>query len=368
MGTKRSPEEIAAKKAEAAARKAEAIKQSVDKQKTMGVRRENHERLQAERYQGVETLSSKMSPRSIYRAMGYGSDAEEHSNKDQMEIPGFKHPGRVENPTRWEDMHPQQQERIKRRAAEFGVTPESAHRSFGAQVDQSFMHEPRHESFYSSRGYDEEGTMRPAERIMTSAKENRVAPHVQAVTNAITSPKQHFSRTPKSGSFAGQKIYPNDMQATAAIDAAKAGTPEEARSVPGVGGFHGSVRKAAHVAEKAMQGVPVGEAWKPGDKTGPYHNAWVDPHGPDQFLVSDIHTGGGGFAPHLTIPEREKYLSIPGIHAFNDHVARNVMDERGLTSLPGTQSSQWSEERRRRNLEKERSATRNENPHQGAFF
>jgi hypothetical protein len=98
-----------------------------------------------------------------------------------------------------------------------------------------------------------------------------------------------------------------------------------------------------------MSGVRVKDAWKPtdADKVKPYHNAWTDPHSPEgNFLVSDTHTGAGGLAPHLAnTPNEQKYLAAKGIHAFHDHIARQVINQRGLTSVNRNQSAQWSQEK-----------------------
>jgi hypothetical protein len=111
---------------------------------------------------------------------------------------------------------------------------------------------------------------------------------------------------------------------------------------------------AVDVTHQVLNGKQLSDAWKPtaGEKVSAYHNSWVDPHGSSQFWVSDTHSGGGAFAPHLEDKKgsgsQQAYMGIKGIHAFHDHVARNVMQERGLNSLTNMQSAQWSEEKRRR--------------------
>lgn len=328
---------------------------------------------------GGETLAD------AYQRHGFSDDAIHPHG--QQELPGMEHPDVVPQ-RRWEEMHPSEQKKVTDAAARFGVTRDSAKQAFGAQVDQAHYRaaqhgaEPHSMRFYSDNHPETSGVHTPKSRLVQSAKENNVSLSTQVVANAITSPKSTFERTAKTGNFAGQRIYPNDMNATAAIKVAQAGLPHtEARAVPGVGGLHGNSQRAAYAVGQKLRGVPNSELKNPsgspvfGPKTGPYHNSWVDPHGSSQFLTSDIHTGGGGFAPHLPVgaegarggpnsgQSREDYLSIPGIHQFHDHIAREVMKERGLQSLTGLQAAQWGEERINRGLESEQSAFRQQREH-----
>lgn len=316
-----------------------------------GARQQKHEANHPDRYQGAESLPGFTTHADTYRTMNMGvHDEPGQTSRGQQNLPGLDHPAVVNAPQRWEELKPQQQARITRAAARFGVTHESAVKSLGAQVDQAAIRESglgtKHRSFYAAEGHQPSGEMTPRTRLVTSAKENGVPFEQQAVANAITSPKNKFAQIPKSGRFAGQRTYPNDMQASAAIQHLKSGQPPEtARADTGQGGMHGNSRKAATAVQKMQGGASAAEAWHAGPKTGPYHNSWADPHGPSQFWVSDIHSGGGGIAPHLSVPERESYLNIGGIHSFNDHVARTVAAQRGIQSLSGMQSMQWNEER-----------------------
>lgn len=355
---RRSPEEIAASKRSASAKRGVATRVHNVKVRDSTERRDKFVANNPERFQGTEVLPGHTTPKHDFRAMNIGVQVEHDQNvPGQQTLPGFeKHPAEVGTPKRWEEMSPREQGHTLRRAAEYGVTPEYLHKSLGAQVDQAAMREQgmgtgKHQSFYAARGTDAHGVMTPRERLVTSAKENNVPFEHQAIANSITSPKQKFVATPKSGPNKGKTVYPNDNMATEAIKQERAGKPiEEIRNPPGMPGFHGNTRKAAEAVRKMRGGATAAEAWQAGPKTGPYHNSWVDPHGPNQYWVSDIHSGGA-LASHLTQPEREEYLNVQGIHALHDHVARKVADERGIGSLTGMQSMQWSEERRQRGLE-----------------
>lgn len=310
-----------------------------------------------ERFQGIEQHRfGNESPADTYKRMDIGvAHHPLETSLGQQHLPGMEHPGTVGTPPRWHELEPQQQHRVLKAAAKFGVTPDSAHRALAASVDHGAMAEGRHRSFYSEEGTHPNGDLTPRQRLKDSAADNGVPFHVQAAANAITSPKQQFSRMAKSGPFDGQRIYPNDMHASAAIKHVQAGgDPETAKAAPGVGGMNGPSVRAAKVVKEVQGGKTVAEAWKAGDKTGPYHNSWVEPHGPSQYWVSDIHSGGGAIAPHLSVTEREKYLTIKGIHSFHDHVAHNVAQERGIQSLTGMQSMQWNAERSRRGKENAR--------------
>ncbi len=348
---------MATKKAEAEAKRAAKVQGQDERIHHATLRREQFEQENPERFKQVTDLpGGSVGAAHAYKVMGLGV-AEEHGSTSfgQMNFEGMDHPATVKTPTKWEDLHPHQQERIKRSLAELGVTHESATRALGASLDQGMMYEQRHtasgrhHSFYAAEGVDDEGVMQPRTRLRESAKANNVPFEQQAIANAITSPQAKFKQQAKTGPNKGKLLYPNDMNATAAITAAKEGRPETARAVPGVGGIHQNSVSAAKAVVKMRGGASAAESWSPGEKTGPYHNSWMDPHGPSQFWVSDIHSGGA-VAPHLSIPEREKMLGITGIHAFNDHVARQVLASRGIQSMTGGQSAQWNQERRDRGL------------------
>lgn len=286
-------------------------------------------------------------------------------------------------PVRWEQMHPLEQAKTLRLARRYGVTPESMHHSFGAQLDQAHLRGQEHgQTPFASHFYagddpsrlSTEDARQPRDVILRSARNNDVDFSTQAVANGITSPKSKFSMTARA---TGRTVYPNDEAASFAIRHVQGGgAPENADPTgQGIIALHGNVRRAAHAVQQRTEGRSLEELRNPGGtspfgpKTGPYTNSWLDPHGSSQFFVSDVHSGGGGMAPHIphenaydrdeegkiaktasgrnkksAASPREQYLQIPGIHALHDYVARGVIRERGLQSVSGAQAAQWGEE------------------------
>lgn len=360
MAQRRSPEELAAAARSASAKQGAKTRTHNRKVEAGNTQRDKFMAENPQRFQTITDMpGSTGSVAHDYRAMGIGVQREPGQQmQGQLALPGMEHhPAGVATPSRWEELSERQRANTLHKAAEFGVTPEYLHRSLGAQVDQAALRESkmgtgRHKSFYGAEGHDANGDMLPRTRLKTSAAENGVPFHVQAVANSITSPKQKFVERPKTGPRAGETVYRNDEVATAAIKQEQEGKAiEDVRTPPGMPGFHGNTRRAADVVRKMKNGTPAREAWNPGPKTGPYHNSWVDPHGPSQYWTSDIHSGAA-LAAHLPLETREQdYMNIPNIHALHDHVASNVQRERRIPTLSGMQSMQWSEERRQRGLE-----------------
>jgi hypothetical protein len=327
----------------------------------------------------------------LYRVMGYQDHSPNYPG--QMELEGPKgsdvwHGQHTMNPVnhmmpvnrRWEDFSPKEQARVLRSAAKFGVSPKSAHRALAAHVDQAYATEGgSHDSFYApSQEFTRNGSRTPRNELKNSAKENGVPFHVQAAANAITSPQNTFVAADKN---TGKAHYPNNEAASHAIQWAKSGktrdeyeyhpdyyvppeekvkgpnggkpkkAPDDTRKYP-VQGYPRNHALAIDVTKELMNGKPLSEAWKPsrGEKVSAYHNSLVDPHGSSQFWVSDTHSGGAAFAPHL--PDKSgpggqaAYMGINGIHALHDYIARNVAAERGLRSLSNMQSAQWSQNKR----------------------
>ncbi len=316
----------------------------------------------------------KMSPGLVYRAMGWTGGAETAANHP-MQGSLFEDSRLMDNPSRWEDMSEKQRKGVTDHAARHGVTYESAYRSISTQLDRAHVREGgQHASFYSEEGQSQSGAMLPRTRLRTSAAQNNVDFHVQAAANAITSPQMRFVQTNKN---TGAVNYPNDETATAAINWGKEGLSGEAYvkhpnyyvppedKVPGPKGklvkrkddprkypnqgYPENFGRAADVTSAARAGAKVKDVWKPtdADKVKPYYNAWVAPHEPEgNFLVSDTHTGAAGFAPHLAnTPAETDYLGKKGVHSWHDHIFRQVLHDRGLTSVSRNQSAQWGQEK-----------------------
>jgi hypothetical protein len=389
MARQKTPEQIA-KVRSAAAQKGAKTRLDNRKIADASTVQQKHVANNPERYQGFEGLgggADKMSARSVYRAMGWKDNSPQlHGQQELSSHDGSAvfqghssiapHNDMMPVNRRWEDYSPKEQARVVKAASRYGVTPETAHRSLSAQVDQAYHNEGgHHDSFYSpEHEHTDDGALTPRFRLKESAKQNKVSFGLQAAANAITSPNNTFVGRRRTG----ETWYPNDEAASHAIKWAQEGKSGDeykyhpdyhvpnSDKVPGkngklvkaegetrkypVQGYPENHGKAVEVAKKVINGSPLRDAWKPTDaeKVTAYHNSWVDPHGSSQFWVSDTHSGGAAFAPHLSKPEQQKYMGIQGIHAMHDHIARKVMVDRGLNHLTNMQSAQWSQEKRTR--------------------
>lgn len=357
---------------------------------------------------GMTNREAGVSPRLAYRLAGYHEDEVQSPHPHgQMELPGMTSvktaresgllgkentpahqsrtlPDLAPTPPRWEDMPKEAQEGVLRKAAQFGVSMDSLHHSFSAQLDQGHARAAAHgmtpyaSHFYSGDDPSRPSTpedMQPRDVLKGSAKTNDVDFSTQVLANAITSPKAKFRATVR-----GTTTYPNNEAANVAIQGIQAGqTPKQVKKPPGLVVMQGNITRAAHAVSQRELGASMEDIRNPGGKqgpggppfgakTGPYANSFMDPHGSSQFFVSDVHSGGAGMAPHIPHEapfkrdeagdfqrtasgkpkrdqsEREKYLGIKGIHSLHDYVARNVLHERGLSSLSGAQATQWGEE------------------------
>lgn len=326
----------------------------------MTKRRAQFEAQNPERFTSAQEIipgARNLSNHQLSRAMGWNAEGGSTPANNPRQGVLFEDPRMLTSAPRWEDMKPNQQARVLKAASDYGVTPETMKRSFTPQLQRGLIRDPEHASFYSERGQTEEGHDLPRERLVKSSEETGTPFHVNAAANAITSPQMPFIQVSKKGN---KVSYPNDETAKAAIHYAKAGMTGDEYKESFKGnyphqGYPSNMARAIDVTRKVMSGTPLREAWKPGgrpgagagDKVRAYHNSWVDPQSPEgNFLVSDTHTGVGGMAPHLAgTKEESAYLSIAGIHALHDKVARDVMSEHGLGSVSRTQSLQWNQEK-----------------------
>lgn len=306
--------------------------------------------------------NTKMSPRQTYRAMNYGSSSEETSRQDHPTLPGVAEQvdAQYKKPVR-SKLSPEQNAKIEKQAAMFGVTRESARLAAAAHIDQSFRRDPQHASFYTAEGQDSAGVDHPRERVLRSAKEAGVPAPVHAMANAITSPRVKFAEKKRNPETGEKDIvqYTNDDNAKQASIAGRQGgsAVDTVTNLPGRAGFTNRTRAAARAVDAVVnQGKTINEAWPTSSpKTGPFHNSWVDPNGPDQRWTADTHSGAPLVAPHLRGDEEKiAFMSIPGVHQWIHERATEAMADRGLSSVSGTQSAHWNLQRE----ESERSGNR----------
>lgn len=256
---------------------------------------------------------------------------------------------------RWHHLSNQEKLDVEAHAARFGVTRESAKMAFAANLDQAYHNsggQPHARDFY----VDQSPHM-PAGHIVQAAKDTGRSVSSIATAAAITSPQTEWGPTPEGH-------YPNIRAARHAAahtgPVSKVTQPTVADdSTKKIGTFRGNVRKAATAVRQEESGTlaadlrgaptkanPQGNrifGGKGQQKTTAFRNALVDPEGPESNFVSDVHSGGRGMAPHLSPTEAGEYLKHPGIHQWHDHIAREVMRERGLQSINNMQAAQWGQ-------------------------
>lgn len=313
-----------------------------------------------------ETPRLKMTPNQLYEHYGFKDISDSGPGMHDRQLPGLEDPHARPQPKRWEEHTPQEQSRIQENVKrKTGATLDTMTHDYGSQIDQAYMRarkngtgKPYGGDFYTNV---EEG---PAHVLRQTAKKTGAPLGLVAAVNADTSPQMKFSHTTKEG----KTSYPNAEQAEHAIRHIQSGgKPEEINKEGLTGlaraGFNKNLKKAAHRADAVLnKGAKVGDTTGSsssgfGPKTAAYHNSWL-PSTPD-FTVSDVHTGGGGFLPHLSSfkggdqkksgSERERGISTTGFHAMADYAARNAMKQRGLGKVRQAQAVQWGEERIRRN-------------------
>lgn len=332
-----------------------------------------------EAWEASETGQSRMSspvqsgvhPATLYREQGW-HDNSRHP-EGQMTLPGMgslaegRQAGLVSATgggttlpdtvpvARWHHLSNGEKLGVEAHAARFGVTHDSAKAAFAANLDQAYANsngQPHARDFY----VDQSPHM-PAGHIVAAAKDTATSVSSIATATAITSPQTEWGPT-----AAGH--YPNIRAARHA--AAHTGPPAKVtqptlsdEGTKKVGTFRGNVRKAVVAVRQEESGTvaadlrgaptksnPEGNRifGGPGQqKTTAFRNALVDPEGPQASFVSDVHSGGRGMAPHLSPDEAGAYLKHPGIHQWHDHIAREVMRERGMQSINNTQAAQWGQ-------------------------
>lgn len=383
-----------------------------------------------------------VSPAQIHLALGTHNPG--HGYGDQQ-LPGLENPHAAPEPPRWEDLSPKQQAGVHEKLRQQGTSIPQMTRDFGAQFDQSIWraHQAGHYETYehpivhgptepgghttmgtetrqrpvpfTSHFYGEhpENAPEPLDRPKEMMRESRahlaaqgihVDPMVHTAAIGHVSPNTKFTQGER-----GARSSPNIEAAESVFQQHAEGTPSHlvtqgvnrqgvtnqsrpANSVRAArmlehidaGGSLGTARNAP------SQSSPKGSSqWGP--KTGPFANSFDEQH-PD-FLVADVHTGGGGMLPHQGTTkgirinangtmarvkpfrsdprsdkellaahparvafypgksDREKGIESGGVgasapfHTAADYAARQAVSERGLgTSVRWPQASQWGEE------------------------
>lgn len=348
--------------------------------------RATYEKKNPDRYKTAASLSPNgMSVGQVYSEMGWGDSGVGPKHYDEQ-LPGMADPNAAPRPQKWSEMTDEQRSHTTRALALRGTSLEQMTKDFGAQLDQGYMRahklsatdesgqtEPYAQRFYS--------TGEERQKLDQSARDLGIPQVEHATMNAITSPNTKFKTS--------NGRYPNDEAAVAAHHWAREGHEEELTSAnwrasaperadKGLNARPAMMRKAVHVRKQLDAGVPLAETTGPtgaptfgeqSPKAGPYANSWSDSH--PQFLVSDVHTGGGGMLPHLGYDkpemrdpegniryepsgsgkpirdksEREKAIGeVPNFHSVSDEAARRALTVRGLGSLREGQAVQWGEE------------------------
>ena len=304
-------------------------------------------------------------------------------------------------PTRWEDLGEEEQERTHNALKAHGTSYNRIVNDLGRGLDRAYGRAsemggiPVASNFYEPEGFP---------RLAVARHMEGVPEEHQAAAIALTSPKNKFVHVTNAGNV----NMPNINAAVAAGEIATSGrytTSNQFKNVPGkhlmaVGreisgggvGLYTNVRKAGYALHQGSEGVDLAE-WRgfptkgapagkkgPGDiggnllfgaspKASPFASSFVDEAAP--FHVTDVHMASVAL-PHLsaikgsgqninpsgastgTKTEREVAIErIPHAHAVIDHAMRTAMGERGLEKTRFQQGAAWGEEQIHRTIHPE---------------
>lgn len=340
-----------------------------------------------------------MPVRMVYELLGFNQDDRVGPAHYDVQLPGMSDPNAAPRPPRWDELTPEQQSHTHEALRRHGTSIDTMTKDFGAQVDQAYMRARKMGSDHPFSEYFYEPGSVQSTAIRTSAKNLGIPTPVYAAIHGMTSPNTKFqSRRGADHPQKGETYFPNDESAENVVRQIRSGIPSSQITnkleVTGMGpgsaqAYVSNMRKAGLALEQFFEGKHPSE-WNtssdpekfsgPFDnspKAGPYANTQASDSHPE-YLVSDVHTGGGGMLPHLSAEkpvlkdaqgnvvldasgkpkrdksEREKAIaSIPYFHAASDYAARTAMQQRGLSSVRRTQAAQWGEEQIQRGLEKE---------------
>lgn len=344
-------------------------------------------------------MQGSLSPAATYREMGWHDNSTHHEN--QGTLPGMESLASARahglvSPTgghgvlpdtvpvaRWHHLSNTEKMDVEAHAARFGVTRESAKRAFAANLDQAYANGNLHARDF----YTDPSPHMPAGHIIEAARSTGRSVSSIATGTAITSPQTEWGPT-KEGHFPNIRAARHAAGHQGPVGSVTQPTLSDDTSKK-VGTFRGNVRKAVTAIRQQESGTlaadlrgaptksnPRGNrifGGKTQQKTTAFRNALVDPEGPEASFVSDVHSGGRGMAPHLTPTQAGEYLKHPGVHQWHDHIAREVMRERGLQSINQTQAAQWGQAQVDSNPNlhaagQNRQPARQHNPNQGELF
>lgn len=351
---------------------------------------------------GMRTESGRVERRGIVgqtHAQLYGAFGithEGHGYGDQQ-IPGLENPHAVTTPPRAETLSKEQMANADAGLAARGTSRKKMAQDFGAQMDQGYWRAhvsgnttstgtpvPFSKHFYDE-GHPEDAPPpldRPAEELRRIAHETGMPRALVVGATALTSPNTKFSQGARES-----RHYPNMATAQYVIHQHKEGVPSEememginSRTGRWTQGRPANLRRAGRMLEHVAGGGRMTEARNPpsrsspegsqmwsAPKVGPFANSFA-PDIPD-FLVPDVHTGGGGMFSHLSTDkpdyetssgarafdksEREKAIAgVPHLHSVADAAAREAVAKRtGGTSVRQGQAVQWGEEQLQRGAE-----------------
>lgn len=371
---------------------------------------------------GMPTIGrTALSRAQLYHAMGVTNEG--HGYGDQQ-LPGFENPHSAPEPPRFEELPAAKQAAVHQNLRQHGTSVGQMKEDFGAQLDQAVYRAHlagHHDSAtgeptpFTAHFYGEhpETAPEPLDRPKAMMRESRqhlasqgihVDPSVHTAAIGHVSPNVKFTQGER-----GNRKSPNIEAAEAVFQQHDAGLSSyevgSGKNRQGVTNQSrpANARRAVRMMEHVDSGQPLATArnapsvsnpegssqWGP--KTGPFANSF-DASKPD-FLVSDVHTGGGGMFPHLGTKkgirtdkegnpsrvksfrgdprsdeellqshrprdvfypgksEREKAVERSGsgagapFHSVADYAARQAIAERGLgSSVRRPQAAQWGEE------------------------
>ena len=296
-------------------------------------------------------------------------------------------------PTRWEDLHPDEQARAMAGLEVHGTSIGRLQADLGRGLDRAYTRSDQMGATPYAANFYEPGAF-PRQRI-TSAMPDIPGEHAAGAI-AMTSPQNKFAAVTNDGNVItsninaaatagqvaheGRNMSPDQFHAHLLnMSGDQLNAIGQTHGYGGVG-IHGNVKKAAWALHQGMQGTPI-EEWRglpskttpagksifgEAPKTSPFASSFVDEAAP--FHVTDVFGLDLAF-PHLSgvkgsgvninpsgadtgsKSERELALDrIPHAHAAIDFAFREALGERGLSKIRFQQGAAWGESQIHRTL------------------